>query len=162
MIHRPPSEQLPLVLARPILTAIESGQYSDYLLRIYQHKVDQPLTTAPVYVVEVDGFDIPSGRLSSIPIQWWRVEHANAYPVDPLDMSPFNTASDKREPLFPHPIIKVLVDWPRALCMESVGPMIRRSVILTLQQVNNTLEIVDEELVWLANLPDQVMVGEIT
>jgi hypothetical protein len=159
MIGQPFSSQLPMVLARPVLQAIESGQYPDYLLRVYKHQATASGATALVHVVEVDGIDIQSGRLSSIPIQWWRVEPPNALPIDPPDMSPFNTAGERGEPLYPNPLIKFFVDWPKVLFMESVGPMMRRCVILTLKQVDDTFEVVDETLLWLANYPDQVMVG---
>jgi hypothetical protein len=159
MISQPFSSQLPMVLASPVLQAIESGQYPDYLLRVYQHQATTSGATALVHVVEVDGIDIQSGRLSSIPIQWWRVEPANALPIDAPDMSPFNSAGERGEPLYPTPLIKFFLDWPKVLSMESVGPMMRRCVIFTLKQVDDTLEVVDETLLWLANYPDQVMVG---
>jgi hypothetical protein len=148
-----------VLLARDVLSAIESGRYADYLLRVYRHRATTWLSAAPAYVVEVDGIDVPSGRLSSIPIQWWRVEHAQAHPIEAPDMSVFNAASDRREPLYPNPLIKFFADAPKVLCMESVGPMMRRSVILTLKEVDDTLEIADKELLWLANYPDQVVIG---
>jgi hypothetical protein len=161
MRHSTHSDQLAKLLSKAVLDAIEGGHYSDYLLRVYKHLDRTPSAIPQVHVVEVDGIDIQSGRLSSIPIQWWRIDKSGAERIEAPDMGPFNSASELGRTLYPNPIVKFFVEWPKVLYAESVGPMMRRRMIFTVQFVDNVPQIVDETLLWLANYPDQVMIGSV-
>lgn len=159
MIDHLLATQIPRLLAEPLLAAIAAGRYAEYLNRVYQHRTPSTPSSSVVYAVEVDGIDVPSGRLSSVPVQWWRVDPSEAHPIDAPDMAPFNAASERRDTLYPAPLLKFFVDWPGILCLESVGPLIRRCRVLTVAAAGDRLDIEADDLLWLANYPDQVMVG---
>lgn len=150
MSRVPTSASVVNAITQQLLAASTSEAYSAYLQANYGYTNPVSLSVSLIYAVEVEGGDLITGAISSVPIQWWMITREGAKEIAPPDMSPFNHQLYLGV-LYPHPLLSFFRDGTSVLVSEAVGPLIRRKCLLTLSDSTDRVEIMEQKVLWLLN-----------
>jgi hypothetical protein len=139
------------------LRELTADSLKDYLRTVYRLDSPEGLSTDVIYAVEVAGGNFANGNTSSDPVRWWEISGNVCREVPPVDMRPFNSASDAGK-LWPHPIISFYAEFPLVLSKEGIGialstkgyeEILRYFRILSVVKENGSFRILAEQKNWL-------------